>query len=234
METNELPEDVKSKIDESAKEWARNHSSAPDKETPDWIETDFRGGAEFGYRLGLESCEGEVAQLKEQVLQTSNSWLKSSQEKDGQLKAKDEEIANLKTVMIAAAEEIQAHWQAHCDAEGYGPANLMHRLEKGIPAQYGYTAGAFMMQQELVDGQLVRINSLTSENERLREALRKIQLEAIGVGDYAISPESHELIDSILTKETCNHPATDKGPSGNIYCVVCLESLEILTETKPE
>lgn len=49
----------------------------------------------------------------------------------------------LKTVMIAAAEEIHAHWEAHCDAEGYGPANLMRRLEEGIPSRYGYTAGAF-------------------------------------------------------------------------------------------
>lgn len=54
---------------------------------------------------------------------------------------KDAEIANLKTTMIAAAEEIAAHWNAHCDAEGYGPANLMHRLERGIAAEYGYTAG---------------------------------------------------------------------------------------------
>ena len=53
------------------------------------------------------------------------------------------EIANLKTVMIAAAEEIAAHWDAHCDAEGYGPQNLMRRLEEGIPSEYGYTAGAF-------------------------------------------------------------------------------------------
>ena len=53
------------------------------------------------------------------------------------------EIANLKTVMIAAAEEIAAHWDAHCDAEGCGPQNLMRRLEEGIPSEYGYTAGAF-------------------------------------------------------------------------------------------
>ena len=53
------------------------------------------------------------------------------------------EIANLKTVMIAAAEEIAAHWEAHCDAEGYGPQNLLRRLEEGIPSEYGYTAGAF-------------------------------------------------------------------------------------------
>jgi regulator of replication initiation timing len=68
------------------------------------------------------------------------------------------EIINLKTVMIAAAEEIAAHWKAHCDAEGYGPTNLMHRLEKGIPAQYGYTAGDF--------------ERLRAENESLRAAIR--------------------------------------------------------------
>ena len=59
------------------------------------------------------------------------------------IKRLNEEIENLKSVMIAAAEEIQAHWQAHCDKEGYGPANLMHRLEKGIPANYNYKAGDF-------------------------------------------------------------------------------------------
>lgn len=51
------------------------------------------------------------------------------------------EVANFKTVMVAAAEEIHAHWDAHCDAEGYGPANLMRRLEEGIAAEYGYTTG---------------------------------------------------------------------------------------------
>ena len=51
--------------------------------------------------------------------------------------------AKLRTVMVAAAEEIQARWDAHCDAEGYGPVNLMRRLEEGIPSHYGYTAGDF-------------------------------------------------------------------------------------------
>ncbi len=54
------------------------------------------------------------------------------------------EVRNLKTVMVAAAEEIHQHWAAHCDAEGYGPQNLMRRLEEGIPSEYGYTAGAFV------------------------------------------------------------------------------------------
>lgn len=60
-----------------------------------------------------------------------------------EIEALQKQIANLKTVMIAAAEEIHAHWDAHCDAEGYGPQNLMRRLEEGIPSEYGYTAGAF-------------------------------------------------------------------------------------------
>lgn len=60
-----------------------------------------------------------------------------------QVKDLTKENAILKTVMVAAAEEIRAHWSAHCDAEGYGPANLMRRLEEGIPSEYGYTAGAF-------------------------------------------------------------------------------------------
>jgi len=57
--------------------------------------------------------------------------------------AKDFEIQNLKSVMIAAAEEIAAHWDAHCNEEGYGPVNLMRRLEKGIPSEYAYKAGDF-------------------------------------------------------------------------------------------
>jgi hypothetical protein len=59
--------------------------------------------------------------------------------------------ANLRTVMVAAAEEIHAHWDAHCDAEGYGPASLMRRLEEGIPAEYGYTAGTFASLQARLD-----------------------------------------------------------------------------------
>ena len=55
----------------------------------------------------------------------------------------EQQAEHLKTVMIAAAEEISKHWDAHCDEEGYGPINLLRRLESGIPAQYGYSAGDF-------------------------------------------------------------------------------------------
>ena len=60
----------------------------------------------------------------------------------------EQHAEHLKTVMIAAAEEISKHWDAHCDDEGYGPVNLMRRLEEGIPAQYGYSAGDFRRLQE--------------------------------------------------------------------------------------
>ena len=75
------------------------------------------------------------------------------------------EIAQLKTVMIAAAEEIQAHWEAHCDAEGYGPANLMRRLEEGIPSQYGYTAGAFAALQERIKVLESALRAICSEQD---------------------------------------------------------------------
>ena len=69
----------------------------------------------------------------------------------------------LKTLMIAAAEEISAHWDAHCDADGYGPANLMHRLEKGIPSQYGYTAGDFAQLGQALARAIERNNELEAE-----------------------------------------------------------------------
>jgi hypothetical protein len=71
-----------------------------------------------------------------------------------ELRRLHEENRKLKTAMVAAAEEISKHWEAHCDSEGYGPANLMHRLEEGIASEYGYTAGAFAR--------------LEAENARLR------------------------------------------------------------------
>jgi hypothetical protein len=78
-----------------------------------------------------------------------------------ELRRLHEENARLRTVMVAAAEEIAAHWDAHCDGEGYGPANLMRRLEKGIASEYAYTAGDF-----------VRLNTINSE---LLEALKEIE-----------------------------------------------------------
>jgi hypothetical protein len=38
---------TKEQIEKASKEWARKMSNAPDKDTPDWIECDFRGGANW-------------------------------------------------------------------------------------------------------------------------------------------------------------------------------------------
>ena len=73
------------------------------------------------------------------------------------------EISDLHTTMMAAAVEIQEHWAAHCDEDGYGPSNLMRRLENGIAAQYGYTA------QTLVQ--------LQAEREQLRQQLAERDAE---------------------------------------------------------
>lgn len=80
----------------------------------------------------------------------------------------EQDNVNLKTVMIAAAEEIDAHWEAHCDSQGYGPSSLMNRLEKGIPSQYGYTAGGFKKQQEQIESLELKLKEAKEENERMK------------------------------------------------------------------
>ena len=47
------------------------------------------------------------------------------------------ENLRLRTVMMAAAEELGEYWEAHCDAEGYGPQSLMRHLREGT----GYYPG---------------------------------------------------------------------------------------------
>ena len=85
-----------------------------------------------------------------------------------ELRRLHEENENLCSVMIAAAEEIAEHWDAHCDEEGYGPANLMHRLEKGIPAQYGYKAGDFA-ELQAVNSELLAILKAFSDYVRTEQ-----------------------------------------------------------------
>lgn len=38
-------------------------------------------------------------------------------------------IRKLESMCKAAAAEISDHWKAHCDENGYGPCNLVSRLE---------------------------------------------------------------------------------------------------------
>jgi hypothetical protein len=88
----------------------------------------------------------EVAAKLRRLHAVEEEWARLSQDEgkaEREIEHLHEENRKLKTVMVAAAEEISAHWDAHCDSEGYGPANLMRRLEDGIASEYGYTAGAF-------------------------------------------------------------------------------------------
>lgn len=48
-----------------------------------------------------------------------------------------QENLRLRTVMLAAHEEITQHWEAHCDDEGYGPQSLVRHLREGT----GYYPG---------------------------------------------------------------------------------------------
>ena len=86
-----------------------------------------------------------------------------------------EENARLKTVMIAAAEEIHAHWDAHCDTEGYGPQNLQHRLEEGIPSEYGYTAGAFEEIRKRAESAEAELTHLKAQETALQERVRELE-----------------------------------------------------------
>lgn len=79
--------------------------------------------------LSNEYSAAKIAELEADVLR-----LKSENE-------------TLYTTMMAAAVEIQEHWDAHCDSEGYGPSNLMHRLERGIVSRYGYDAKTVLDMQ---------------------------------------------------------------------------------------
>ena len=75
------------------------------------------------------------------------------------------EVSDLHTTMMAAAVEIQEHWDAHCDAEGYGPANLMHRLEQGIASQYGYNAETVVRMEAQRDAALAELAALKGGQE---------------------------------------------------------------------
>ena len=49
-----------------------------------------------------------------------------------------QENLRLRTVMMAAHQEIVEHWESHCDSEGYGPQNLVRHLKEGTGYYPGY------------------------------------------------------------------------------------------------
>lgn len=104
---------------------------------------DFTGG-----RYASKASDSEINLLKRRIQEL------------------EAEIANLHTVMMAAAVEITERWEAHCDEDGCGPANLVRRLENGYPEQYGYDAKTMVRMDKQID-------ELTASNNQLREALSK-------------------------------------------------------------
>lgn len=121
-------------------------------------------------------------------MKTIVQWLRAcpcdrSKEAADEIERLTKENADLKTVMVAAAEEIQAHWSAHCDAEGYGPANLMRRLEEGIPSEYGYTAGTFERLTKERDALRLDADLLTWVLEHPETAAEELGDAAAGEGE---------------------------------------------------
>ena len=115
--------------------------------------------------------------------------------------------ANLRTVMIAAAEEIATHWTAHCNAEGYGPINLLRRLQEGIAAQYGYTGGGWARINSELATLRTQLAAMTAERDAerakvavLREALAGIELFFVRPGETI--NEKFERIGHVFHKAT--------------------------------
>jgi hypothetical protein len=49
-----------------------------------------------------------------------------------------QENLRLRTVMMAAHQEIVEHWESHCDDEGYAPQSLIRHLRDGTGYYPGY------------------------------------------------------------------------------------------------
>lgn len=65
-------------------------------------------------------------------------WIERTQDAEKVRDLLVDKIARMATVMAAAADEIERHWDAHCDDKGYGPTSLIMRL-KGEHVEYGGT-----------------------------------------------------------------------------------------------
>jgi hypothetical protein len=79
-----------------------------------------------------KGLEKTVEFLQEQLDSPSDYYCELVSECLAEVRRFQERYNELLTVMMAAAMEIQEHWDAHCDKDGYGPVNLMHRLEAGL------------------------------------------------------------------------------------------------------
>lgn len=75
------------------------------------------------------------------------------------------EIERLRTLLVAGAEELAEHWDKHTDVEGYGPQNLLLRMEQRLKGFYpGYSPGEW--------------KKLKDKNEQLRILLETERLRS--------------------------------------------------------
>jgi regulator of replication initiation timing len=136
------------------------------------------------------------------------------------------ENTNLRTVMMAAAVEINEHWEAHCDSEGYGPCNLVRRLENGFPEQYGYDAQTLVRMEKQCDEYQVAADKLAMENKTLRDALEQalpyMESESVinGYGYYRPgNPHNfHPDHEMCSESEIANHKAACTAYDAGNYC----------------
>jgi hypothetical protein len=84
-------------------------------------------------RLLLQSDKGVIRQFAQWVSEPNRV-----QALQAEITRLAQENLRLRTVMMAAAEEIGDHWEAHCDDEGYGPQSLQRHLREGTGFYPGY------------------------------------------------------------------------------------------------
>lgn len=119
----------------------------------------------------LDGSELEMWFSYEDALKAMESYSSSLLKENEELK---EKLKKLQSTCLAAAEEIQSKWDAHCDAEGYGPANLMRRLENGVGDYYsGYNAGQFTKLQSSNEAKDREIAELKEEYDKYIEEIEK-------------------------------------------------------------
>lgn len=108
------------------------------------------------------------------MLEVVAEEIKKGEKENAELK---QEIKILHTVMMAAAVEITEHWASHCDSEGYGPVNLVRRLENGIASEYGYDAKTLLALHEKNDELKQRIAELSSRVTELEAYIYDLNIE---------------------------------------------------------
>lgn len=101
--------------------------------------------------------------LKKTYQTASKSSAQRIQELESLNASLQAENANLRTVMMAGAVEITEHWDAHCDEDGCGPANLVSRLENGFPEQYGYDAETVVRMEKQIDDLRAQVSAESLE-----------------------------------------------------------------------